>query len=399
MGTLLLILAAAALAFANGANDVFKPVATLYGSRTLGYKVALFVAASACLLGAMTSVVFAEALIKAFSGKGLVPDVIVADRAFSIGVGLGAALTILLATVLGFPVSTTHALTGALVGAGLVGAASELNLGALGTKFALPLLVSPFLALGITALLYPLLSWGRRRLGVTRKTWIHLPKPEGALRWISVEAAIERGVAERVALDAGVLDSGTLDAGTLAPGLATASGGALSLRLDPGHSQVERYGGSVVGLSAEQVLNALHVLSASAVAFARGLNDTPKIAALLLLLPAVGSTAGNALVALIMVAGGLIGSRRVAEKMSNEITTMNAGQGFSGNVVSAVLVTCASRLGVPVSTTHVTCGALFGVGLATRQARWNTIGQILVAWITTLPVAAGLAALIYWVLR
>lgn len=58
---------------------------------------------------------------------------------------------------------------------------------------------------------------------------------------------------------------------------------------------------------------------------------------------------------------------------------------------SALLVLFASRLGLPVSTTHVSCGALFGIGLVTQQARWMTIGRILVAWVTTLPVAALLA--------
>lgn len=56
-----------------------------------------------------------------------------------------------------------------------------------------------------------------------------------------------------------------------------------------------------------------------------------------------------------------------------------------------MVVLFASRLGLPVSTTHVSCGALFGIGLITGQARWKTIGRILLAWVTTLPVAAALA--------
>jgi inorganic phosphate transporter, PiT family len=376
MESAFLVFVALALAFANGANDVFKGVATLYGSRTLGYRIALAVAVVSTLAGALLSVVLAGELVRAFSGKGLVPDAIVANPSFAVAVGLGAALTILSATAIGFPISTTHALTGALVGGGLVGAASELNVGALGTKFAVPLLVSPFLALGLTGLLYPFLRWLRLRLGVTRETWIRLAEVEGQAELVPVQAAIERGIVERVA------------AGT----------GRLELSLEEGCLSVERYQGTIAGVSAERLLNAGHVFSASAVGFARGLNDTPKIAALLLLLPALGSTWGNALVGVVMVVGGIVGSRKVAEKMSNEITTMNAGQGFTGNMVSALLVTVASRFGVPVSTTHVTCGAIFGIGLATRQARLGTIGQILLAWVTTLPVAAALAALTYWAL-
>jgi PiT family inorganic phosphate transporter len=78
--------------------------------------------------------------------------------------------------------------------------------------------------------------------------------------------------------------------------------------------------------------------------------------------------------------------------MSTRITTMNAGQGFTANFVTALLVLGASRLGLPVSTTHVSCGALFGLGAATGQARWDVIAQISLAWVTTLPVAVLCAA-------
>jgi PiT family inorganic phosphate transporter len=77
--------------------------------------------------------------------------------------------------------------------------------------------------------------------------------------------------------------------------------------------------------------------------------------------------------------------------MSRGITAMNPGQAFTANLATALLVLVASRFGLPVSTTHVSCGALFGIGLVTRQARWRTIGRILVAWVTTLPLAATLA--------
>jgi PiT family inorganic phosphate transporter len=79
--------------------------------------------------------------------------------------------------------------------------------------------------------------------------------------------------------------------------------------------------------------------------------------------------------------------------MSHGITRMNHGQGFSANLVTAALVLAASRYGLPVSTTHVSCGALFGIGAVTGQARWKSIGTVLLAWVVTLPTAAILAAL------
>ncbi|MGH8480986.1 MAG: inorganic phosphate transporter, partial [Nevskiaceae bacterium] len=127
--------------------------------------------------------------------------------------------------------------------------------------------------------------------------------------------------------------------------------------------------------------------------FARGVNDTPKIVALVLLAaPVVGGLAAFPAVAIAMAAGGLLGARRVAQTMSKKITAMNPGQGLTANLITSALVLAASPLGLPLSTTHVSCGALFGIGAVTRQARWKTIAGILAAWLVTLPLAAVLGA-------
>jgi PiT family inorganic phosphate transporter len=132
-----------------------------------------------------------------------------------------------------------------------------------------------------------------------------------------------------------------------------------------------------------------------AVGFARGLNDTPKIVALVIAAGALRPAAGLAAVALVMAAGGVLNARRVAETMSRKITRMSPGQGLAANLVTAVLVAGASRLGLPVSTTHVSVGSLFGVGVANGTARARTVLVILAAWATTLPLGAALAALGY----
>ena len=74
--------------------------------------------------------------------------------------------------------------------------------------------------------------------------------------------------------------------------------------------------------------------------------------------------------------------------MSHKITGMNDGQGFTANLVTAFMVIVASRLGMPVSTTHVSCGSLFGIGAANRRGHWKMIATVIAAWVTTLPVAA-----------
>jgi PiT family inorganic phosphate transporter len=105
------------------------------------------------------------------------------------------------------------------------------------------------------------------------------------------------------------------------------------------------------------------------------------------------------LVAAAMAIGGLLNARRVAITMSRRITPLNPGQGFTANIVTSALVILASRIGLPVSTTHVSVGSLFGIGLITREANRRVVSGILVSWILTLPIAAILSAVIYATVR
>jgi len=97
-------------------------------------------------------------------------------------------------------------------------------------------------------------------------------------------------------------------------------------------------------------------------------------------------------VALAMAAGGWLHSRKVAHTMSRRIADLNPGQGLTANLMTAVLVLGASRLGVPVSTTHVSCGAIFGIGLVNNTHHWSTLRSILTTWVVTLPVGMALGA-------
>lgn len=355
------------LAFANGANDNFKGVATLFGSGTTGYRGALLWATGTTLAGSVAAVPLAMKLLAAFSGKGLVPPALVADPGFPAAVGLGAGATVLLATRMGLPVSTTHALLGGLVGAGLVASPAGIDLTRLGAGFAAPLLFSPVAAAALGLVLYPPLRRLRERLGVTRETCVCVGREV---------VAVVPGGDPAVALAAVALP--TVGVGT-------------------GATCKVRYRGRFLGVGARQAVDAAHYLSAGVVGFARGLNDTPKVAALLLAGGAVAGGGGapwGALVAVgvCMAAGGLVAARRVAETMAHRVTDMNPGQGLVANAVTGLLVVGASHLGLPVSTTHVACGSLFGIGAATRRARWRTVGGIVVAWVVTLPLAAALAA-------
>ncbi len=174
---------------------------------------------------------------------------------------------------------------------------------------------------------------------------------------------------------------------------------ARSLSIDSQSACASRYAGVIFGFDLQKVMDTLHFFSAGAVCFARGLNDTPKIAALLLLAPGLILQEKIVLIALTMALGGLLNARRVAETMSHKITTISHGQGLSANLTTALLVIFASKLGLPVSTTHVSVGALFGIGLTTKKANNRMIASILLSWVLTLPCAALCAAGAYAVLK
>jgi PiT family inorganic phosphate transporter len=362
----IILMAVICLAYANGANDNFKGVATLFGSGTTNYRRALTWATITTFLGSLTAVLLAGTLLKSFSGKGLVADELVTSVNYGAAVALGAGLTVLLATRIGMPISTTHSLVGALIGAGWA-AGSAINLAKLGGGFFIPLLVSPFLAVAVAVLLYPIFTYTRRRLGITSETCLCVGSETVEVVPVSCNAvALQR--AEQ-----------------------------LSIQIGDTVSCTSRYQGKMLGLEASSVLDRLHYFSAGMVCFARGLNDTPKIAALLLLAPALGSLGSTALVGIAIAIGGVVSARRVAETMSQKITAMNHGQGFTANLVTGIIVIGASRFGLPVSTTHVSCGSLFGLGTVTRQAHWGVIGKILGAWLITLPIGAALGAACYWI--
>jgi len=156
-----------------------------------------------------------------------------------------------------------------------------------------------------------------------------------------------------------------------------------------------RYSGTMAGVQAGPLLDGLHFLSAGAVGLARGLNDAPKIVALLIAASALDAYVGLGFVAVAMAVGGIISARRVAETMSMKITRLNPGQGLTANLITSALVTTASFVSLPVSTTHVSVGSLFGIGMVNGTARKRTILSILAAWVTTLPTAAVFGLIAY----
>lgn len=371
----LLVLMTVFVAYSNGANDNFKGVATFYGSNTASFRTALWIGTAATLAGSFSSVFLAEALVQAFSGKGLVPDAVAASAVFLVAVAAGAASTVMLAAVRGLPISTTHALTGALVGAGFVAAGSALNLSVLGSAFFLPLLLSPLMSILLTMPLYQLAHRATTSLGIGKHSCVCI----GPRQFVPVsELAFEPSLATYAREDA-------------------TSG--MSITIGTAAGCVQKYNGHFLGLTTQGLVDGVHYLSGIAVSFARGLNDTPKIVGLLLVVKALDIHVSMLAIALAMALGGLVSARKVAETMSRKISRMNDGQALTANLVTALMVIFASRLGMPVSTTHVSVGAITGVGIVNGTADKSVIRGILLSWLLTLPVAAVLAATCFWLMR
>ncbi len=370
--TALLFLTTLFVAYANGANDNFKGVATLFGSDATTYKSAIALATVTTFAGSLCSVYFAEALMQGFSGKGLVPDMVAASPDFLLSVAAGAGGTVILATLLGLPISTTHALTGALAGTGLMAVGRQLDLAHLGSGFFGPLLLSPALAVLLTIPLYRALRALANRLGIKRESCICV----GAQQFIPVQRLQYNAALHQYTIPATAPAGVDMIVGTQA-------------------DCIEKYDGRLFGISGQALVNGLHYFSAAIVSFARGLNDTPKIVGLLLVVEALHIELGMLAIATAMALGGLLNARKVAVTMSKKIARMNDGQALTANIVTGLLVVTASRFGLPVSTTHVAVGAIGGIGLANGSADKGVIGGILASWLLTLPVAAAIGALIY----
>ncbi len=358
------------LSYSNGANDNFKGVATLYGSGVASFKQALSWATITTFLGSISALVLASTLLENFSGKGLVPDALLLNTDFALSLALGAGITVFIATKIGMPVSTTHALVGGLWGIGMLVLGGQFNYIKLGQTFLLPLILGPVAAFVGSLLLYLLFTNCRKLMKVDRKTCLCIGDTV-----VPVESACEVQASAVLLKREKRMIVGT-----------------------EGYCQ-EVYQGDVLGLSANRLLSIAHFLSAGITSFARGLNDTPKILSLLLVVNTLNVQWGMLAIGTAMAIGGLINSRRVAQTMSNKISTMNQGQGFTANMVTGLLVTSASVFGLPVSTTHVSVGAIFGIGKITKSTDKSMVASIVLSWVLTLPVGALCAMLIFWFLQ
>jgi PiT family inorganic phosphate transporter len=363
----MVLVVGAVLAYANGSNDVSKGIATLVGSGVTDYRRAIAWGAAWTAAGGLLGAVLAGAMLGTF-GTGLLSPATAPTFAGALAALIGAAGWVLFATRTGLPVSTTHAIVGSMVGvAALAYGTHAVRWSSLGAKVVLPLLASPIVSLLITAAL--LRATSRR--------------PSAGASTDCLCAQVEPA--------------------TLA--FAATSARSVALLSEPPHLRI--VSGSIDACAESQptalrlTLDHLHWLTSGATSLARGLNDGPKIVALVAAASvlsggtSVSIPATFGLITVAMVVGSLVAGRRVTSVLAEKVTAMDHREGFTANLVTAGLVTAGAVYGLPMSTTHVSSGGIFSAGALRGSLNRTTLRGILLAWVITLPAAAAIGMAAY----
>lgn len=411
-GTLLLVLAClfgVFMAWGVGANDVANAMGTSVGSRALTIKQAILIAMVFEFLGAY----LAGGEVTSTIRKGIIDPAILSDTPELLVYGMLSALLaagtwLLVASLWGWPVSTTHSIVGAIVGFAAVGVGVDaVDWGQVGT-IAASWVVSPILAGSIA---YGLFRSVQTLILNTDKPFENakrfIPFYMFAVGFLISMVTLVKGL-KHVFKDVGIELGWWESAGyaTLV-GLAVAGIGIVLLK------RIREEDTPTAGnrfASVERVFAVLMIFTACAMAFAHGSNDVANAVGPLAAVYSVVASGGvvgatAAIPAWILLLGGLgivagLGTYgyKVIATVGRKITELTPSRGFAAELGAAATVVLASGTGLPISTTHTLVGAILGVGLARGIAALNlsVIGTIFMSWIITLPVGAVLAIIFFY---
>lgn len=469
------------MAFNIGGNDVANSFGTSVGAGTLSMKQALVVASvfevsGAVLAGGEVTDTVRSGIVDLNAIHGLDPM----EFAFiMMSALLGAAVWLLVATRMGWPVSTTHSIVGGIVGAALTvgfitgkGGWSMVQWDQIG-QIAISWVLSPLLGGLVAFLLFG---------GIKKSILVYNDKASQQLQAIHQEKADLKAQHreefeklpehEQISYTNAMLRDATTMRDTdwerndlesdyfrklvdieskvddvrahraleaWVPGLAALGSVVISAmmlfkglkNLHLGLSGLDNF--LIMGMIATAVWLAVYifartlkrqdldrstfllfswmqVFTASAFAFSHGSNDIanalgPFVAILdVLRTNEISSESGVPLAVMATMGVALISGlwfigRYVIQTVGSGLTKMHPASGFAAELSAAVVVMIASLLGLPVSSTHILIGAVLGVGIVNRAANWNLMKPIGLAWVITLPAAAGISAITVSILR
>ncbi|WP_448556277.1 inorganic phosphate transporter [Thalassotalea montiporae] len=395
------------MAWGIGANDVANAMGTSVGSKALTIKQAIIIAmvfefAGAYLAGGEVTSTIRKGIIDP-SYFTDIPHLLVYGMISAL---LAAATWLLVASALGWPVSTTHSIVGAIIGFAAIGVSMDTVVwgkvgGIVGSWIVTPLLS------GVIAFLI---------FNSAQKLIFDTEQPlRQAKRWVPLYMFLAGFVLSLVTIKKGLkhigLDVGTVEGYVYAVAVAVivAIVGKFfiaRIKFDETADKQSHY------VNVEKVFAVLMVITACCMAFAHGSND---VANAIGPLAAVVSIVGNEgqivkkaalewwilpLGGLGIVAGLAIFGHRVIATIGKGITHLTPSRGFAAELAAACTVVIASGTGLPISTTQTLVGAVLGVGMARGIAAINlgVVRNIVVSWVITLPVGAGLSIVFFWIL-
>ena len=391
-----------------GANDVANALGTSVGSGAITVRTAIIVAAIFEFAGAA----LAGGNVTKTIRKGIIDPGQIADSPETLVFGMLAALLaagcwLAIASIKGWPVSTTHSIVGAIVGFAVAGIGIEaVNWGKI-SQIAASWVVSPVLGGGIAFLLM---------LSIQRLI-MNADKPfNAAVRWAPYYIFLVGFVISLVTLFKGLkhlkidIDIGTSFFVASIIGIIVALMGRHAVNRVQFDEKLDKTSHIA---SVEKVFGPMIIFTACAMAFAHGSNDVANgvgpLAAVYGLIKSGGEvTQKLAMPFWILALGGagiVLGlatfGYKVMRTIGKRITSLTPTSGFCATVAAAVTVVLASRTAMPVSTTHIAVGAVMGVGLARGFAALNirVIGNIIMSWVITLPAGGILAALFYFMFK
>ncbi len=410
-GDVLLILAIVFglfMAWGVGANDVANAMGTSVGSGAVTIKQAVIIAvifefAGAILAGGEVTATIRKGILDAslFTND---PHLLVYGMLASL---LAAGMWLMIASNLGWPVSTTHSIVGAIVGFGAVGVGVDAVAWGKVSNIAMSWIVSPILAGSIAFMLFRSLQ----------NLIIDTSKPfDNAKKYVPFYMFLVGFVISLVTIFKGLKHIGlsfdTFTSYMLATGfgLIVALIGTVIIRrihIDPDENINFHF------TSMERVFSVLMIITAAAMAFAHGSNDVANAIGPLAAIYGVIESGGiigskSALPVWILLVGGsgiVIGlvtyGHKVIATIGTGITQLTPSRGFAATLAAAATVVIASGTGLPVSTTQVLVGAVLGVGLARGMAALDTrvINRIFLSWIVTLPAGAIMSILFFFALK
>ena len=413
-GQLLIILACVFgvfMAWGVGANDVANAMGTSVGSRALTVKQAILIAMVFEFAGAY----LAGGAVTDTIRKGIIDPSVLANSPELLVFGMMSALLaagtwLMLASIMGWPVSTTHSIVGAIVGFAAVGiSVDSVNWGKVGNIVA-SWVVSPLLA---GALSYMLFRSVQKLILTQDDPFMRakkiIPFYMFAVGFLIAMVTMLKGV-KYVFRDMGIsLSFGQCTLIAIVIGLLVMALGTLLLQRVKRDEVAEKNNRFA---SVERVFAVLMIFTACAMAFAHGSNDVANaVGPLAAVVSVINSGAVESQAAMprwILLLGGIgiiLGLAtygfKVMGTVGKKITELTPSRGFAAELGAAATVVLASGTGLPISTTHTLVGAVLGVGLARGIAALNlrVVGTIFMSWLVTLPAGAGLAILFFYVIK